>query len=88
MYKHIIEKLVQVKIEINLVAPVWQDCAENDIDEGSTFGCMVSHWIIKPEYCIVGNETGGNLSILDIQGERTVKTQKDDAKKGTELFAK
>ena len=55
--------MVQIKIALKLNEPVWQDSEGNDVDKGNAFGCKVSHRIIKPEYCIVGDETGGNLSM-------------------------
>ena len=63
MYEHIIDELINAKIAIKLDTPVWQDAEGNDCEEHKAVGCRVTYRILKPEYCIVGDETGGNLSM-------------------------
>ena len=37
---------------------------EGDIvDKGSVYGCKVTHAIVRPDYYIVANEVGNNISI-------------------------
>ena len=57
-----------------LPEPVWMDCEGNIVEEGKSFGCKVTHWIIDPEMVIVSDELGGNIS------------QKVDGHVGVQLF--
>ena len=68
MYEHIIKELVQAKIATKLNKPVWQDADGNTVEEDNVLGCRVLHKIIKPKWCVVGDETSGNLSMKNDGG--------------------
>lgn len=64
------DELVHANIAVKLDTPVWQDADGNNCVEDEAVGCKVTHKIIKPEYCIVGDETGGNLSMKGDGGRK------------------
>ena len=63
MYNHCINKMVNAGVAVELDTPVWMDRAGNECDEANSYGCMVTHKLIRPEMCICGDEVGGNLSM-------------------------
>ena len=34
------------------------------VTEANVFGCMVTHDLIQPDYCVVGDKVGGNLNMI------------------------
>lgn len=70
MYEHIIHEMVEAKVAVKLDEPMWQDREGNKVQEGDAFGCKVTHSIIEPDWCIVGDEVGGNLSMKGDGGRK------------------
>ena len=68
MYDHIIEELVDCNIAEELATPLWMDTDGNEVEEKDAFGCMNTHIILHPEWCVVGDEVGGNLSMKGDSG--------------------
>ena len=63
MYSHIIDEMVDAKLAVKLETPVWKDRAGNVCMEKDALGCKVTHDILRPDMCIVGDEVGGNISM-------------------------
>ena len=59
MYEHIIDELVHAKIAVKLDEPEWQDDKGKKVEEDKAIGCRVTHRILRPDYCVVGDKTGG-----------------------------
>ena len=56
--------MVETGVAVELDSPVWMDRAGNEVeDEADTYGCKVTHKVIRPDMCICGDEVGGNLSM-------------------------
>ena len=63
MYKHNIGEMEDAGVAVRRVSPVWMDRSGNIVDESKAYGCKVTHDIIHPEYCIVADEVGNNISM-------------------------
>ena len=63
MYVHVISEMVNAGLAIELDSPVWMDRSGNTVDETKAFGCKVTHDILYPDMCLVGDEVGGNISM-------------------------
>ena len=44
--------------------PVWMDRSGDKVTEMDSLGCKVTHKLLRPDMCLVGNEVGGNINIL------------------------
>lgn len=42
--------------------PVWLDKKGNEVTKDLAFGRQCTHRLIRPDMCIVADETGGNIS--------------------------
>ena len=48
---------------------IWMDKSGNIMSEKShSFGCKVTHDIIDPDWCLVDDEVGGNISNSHVGG--------------------
>ena len=63
MYRHNYHEMEIAGVAKRLDEPVWKDRQGRIVDESDAFGCKVTHELIHPEYCIVGDEVGGNLNM-------------------------
>ena len=63
MYNQCIEQMVQAGVATKRAEPVWMDETGKVCDESQAYGCKVTHDLIYPEWCLVGDEVGGNISI-------------------------
>ena len=63
MYCHNYHEMEIAGVAKRLNEPVWKDRQGRIVDESDAFGCKVTHELIHPEYCIVGDEVGGNLNM-------------------------
>ena len=81
MYDHIIEELVIGNIAEELDEPVWMDTHQNIVDEEQAFGCKVMHQILCPEWCVVGDKVGGNISMKgDSDNQKFLVCRRDHLK--------
>ena len=73
MYDHNIEEMEEAGVAKRRDIPVWMDRTGNVCDESEAVGCKVTHDLIHPEMCVVGDEVGGNLNMAGdghVGGER------------------
>ena len=63
MYEHNYEEMEMAGVAVRLDEPVWKDRSGNIVEEADALGCKVTHDLIHPEMCIVGDEVGGNLNM-------------------------
>ena len=63
MYTHIYEEMEDAGVYRKLEESVWMDEDGNVVTENQALGCQVTHEIIRPDMCVVGDEVGGNLSM-------------------------
>ena len=63
MYKHTIIEMVEAGVARKLDEPTWMNRHGEVCDENESFGCKVTHQIIHPDMCLVGDEVGGNISM-------------------------
>ena len=61
MYTHYYHKMELAGVARRLEEPVWMDRVGNAVEEKDAFGCKVTHELVHPEYCIVGDEVGGEF---------------------------
>ena len=62
MYDHCAQEMVSAGVAITLDEPVWM--AKNGVildSSENAFGCKVTHWIVREDMCICGDEVGGNI---------------------------
>ena len=62
MHNHIIEELVDALPVEELDPPVWMDKDGTEVSESDAYDCKVTHKITRPDYCLVMDEIGGNIS--------------------------
>ena len=62
MYKHCYEEMVHAGVAVKLEQPVWMDKHGVECEENEAYGRKVTHVITHPEYCVVGDEVGGNTN--------------------------
>ena len=72
MYENIIHEMVEEKVAEKLDVPEWQDEKGQSCIEENAFGCKVTHKIVRPDMCIVGDEVGGNLSMKGDDGRKKI----------------
>ena len=63
MYDHNYEEMEVAGVAKRRAEPVWMDRNGNICDEKDALGCKVTHDLIHPEMCLVGDEVGGNLNM-------------------------
>ena len=64
MYDQCIDQMVRVGVAKKRDKAVWMDKSGNVVrDESHAFGCKVTHDLIHPDWCLVGDEVGGNISM-------------------------
>ena len=64
MYDHIIEEMIDSNLAMKLEEPVWMNESGNHVsNENNALGCKVTHQILHPDWCLIGNKTGGNLNV-------------------------
>jgi len=63
MYRYNIAEMEETSVAVRRNISAWMDRKENIVDEGSTYGCKVTHAIARPDYCIVADEVGNNISM-------------------------
>ena len=74
MYLKIVEEMEDAGVSVRLKEQVWMDREGNVVEEGSAFGCKVTHRINHPKTAIFFDKTGRNTS------------QKGDGHKGGQLL--
>ena len=60
MYDQVIEELKNTNIAELIETPKWMDNDGKEVKEYNTFGCKVTHNILRPDMCLVMYEVGGN----------------------------
>ena len=79
MHVHILDKLVHGNIAVEYPEPVWKKKDRKVVEEEEeAFGCKVTHNIVHPEWCIVGDETGMNLSMKGDRGSEKLLVARGD----------
>ena len=63
MYGQCINQMVRALIATKQAEPAWMGEIGIVCDESQAYGCKVTHYLIYPEWCLVGNEVGGNISM-------------------------
>ena len=63
MYRHNISEMEEAGIAVRSNIPAWMDHEGNIVDEGNAYGYKVKHNIVWPDYYIVADEVGINISI-------------------------
>lgn len=64
MYDQCIDQMVRAGVACKRDNAVWMDKnGKNVSDESLAFGCKATHDLIHPNWYIVGDEVGGNISI-------------------------
>ena len=64
MYDQCIDQMVRAGVARKRDNAVWMDKSGKIVsDESLAFGCKVTHDLIHPDWCIVGDEAGGNISM-------------------------
>ena len=62
-YDHTLEEMITAGVAVKLEVPTWQDRYGNICPEEEAFGCKVTHKLLYPGMCLVGDEVGGNLNM-------------------------
>ena len=63
MYNHVYDEMVKIDVEIKFdEEAVWMDADGNECSESKAFGRKVTHKLIYPEFCIVGDEVGSSTT--------------------------
>ena len=64
MYDQCIDQMVQAGVAKKRDDAVWMDKSGNIVsDKSHAFGCKVTHDHIHTDWCPVGDEVGGNISM-------------------------
>ena len=63
MYNQCINQMVRAGVATKRAEPAWMDETDKVCDESPKYGCKVTHDLIYPEWCLVGDEGGGNISM-------------------------
>ena len=63
MYNQCIEQMVRAGVAKKRMEPAWMDEKGQVCDESQAYGCKVTHDLIHPDWCLVGDEVGGNISM-------------------------
>ena len=63
MYDQCIAQMVRAGVAKKRTTPVWMNRDGKECCESQAFGCKVTHDLIHPDWCIVGDEVGGNISM-------------------------
>ena len=63
MYSHIYNEMEEAGVAKRKETPVWMDRHGYIVEEKDSLGCKVTHDIIRPDMCVVGDEVGGNISM-------------------------
>lgn len=63
MYEHNIEEMVEARITAKRDVSTWMDREGNVVSETEGHGCKVTHDLIHPEMCAIGDKVGGNVII-------------------------
>ena len=64
MYDHIYNNMCYTGVIRKPQEATWMDSEGNVVeDESQAYGCRVTHNLIHPEMCAVGDEIGGNISM-------------------------
>ena len=63
MYMHIIKEMVDAGLAEPYDEPKWMNGNGEECSEAEALGCKVTHKLSHPDYCFVGDEVGGNLSM-------------------------
>ena len=63
MYDHTLDEMITAVVATKLEVPTWQDRYGNICPEEKAFGCKVTHKLLHPGMCLVGDEVGGNLNM-------------------------
>ena len=63
MYHHTIEEMVHCGVAKPLPVPVWMNKHGKECEESKAFGCKVRYELTHPDFCLVGDEVGGNISM-------------------------
>ena len=63
MYNHNIEEMKEAGVAKRRDIPAWMDRTDNVCNEPEAVRCKVTHDLIHPEMCVVGDEVGGNLNM-------------------------
>ena len=63
MYDQCIEQMVRAGVAKKRIEPAWMDEKGQVCDESQAYGCKVTHDLIHPDWCLVGDEVGGNISM-------------------------
>ena len=63
MYEQCIAQMVRAGVAKKRTTPVWMNRDGKECRESDAFGCKVTHDLIHPDWCLVGDEVGGNISM-------------------------
>ena len=63
MYNHNYEEMEAAGVTERHEEPAWMDRNGNICDKKDALGCKVTHDLIHPDMCVVGDELGGNLNM-------------------------
>ena len=62
MYVEVAKEMIEAGVAKIFPTPVWMDRDGNIVEEENSYGCMVTHDIVRPECCFALDEVGGNTS--------------------------
>ena len=63
MYDQCIAQMVRAGVAKKRATPVWLNSDGKECCESEAFGCKMTHDLVHPDWCIVGDELGGNISM-------------------------
>ena len=63
MYGQCSDRMVRAGVAKKRIEPAWIDDNGNACDESQAYGCKVTHDLIHPDWCLVGDEVGENISM-------------------------
>ena len=63
MYRHNISEMEEAGVTVRSNILAWMDREGDIVDEGSAYGCKVTHAIVRSDYYIIADEVGNNISI-------------------------
>jgi len=63
IYDHNIEEMEAAGVAVRREEYIWMDRSGCIVDESDALGYKVTHNLIHPDMCIIGDEVGGNLNM-------------------------
>ena len=63
MYDQCIEQMLRAGVAKKRAKPTWMDHKGYECNKSQAYGCKVTHDLIHPDWCLVGDEVGGNISM-------------------------